>query len=265
MKTLSIFSKSWVRLSAMLLAGSLAFSSCNDDDDKKVDPQPSTVYGTSQAIGNGQARSYISLDASGKPTEIGMRVSEAGFTGLPTTGTMTTLALPAGDFKLPFNHLSFDWNPNGHEPAHVYDVPHFDVHFYMISEAEQMQIGLDDAKGDVFPATSMLPNGYMTAPNVAPGRTIPMMGRHWIDPTSHEYHGMAFTQTFIYGTYNGAVIFEEPMITKAYFEAKNTETFTLPQPATVAKTGVYYPTKYTIGYDAAAKEYVVKLHDMVLR
>jgi hypothetical protein len=33
----------------------------------------------------------------------------------------------------------------------------------------------------------------------------------------------------------------------------------------VAQTGVYYPTKYTIGYDATAKEYTIKLHDMVLR
>ncbi|QIX61276.1 hypothetical protein FY528_03530 [Hymenobacter lutimineralis] len=262
MKTPPLFPKTRLRLSLMLVVGSLAFGACTED---QVDPQPTTSYGATTAIGNGQARSYITMDASGKPTEIGMRVTEAGFAGLPATPGMSTLALPAGDFKLPFDHLSFDWNPNGHEPEHVYDLPHFDVHFYMVSMAERMKIELDDAKGDVLPAANLLPTGYATAPNVAPGRTIPMMGRHWIDPTSHEYHGMDFTQTFIYGSYNGAVIFEEPMITKAYFEAKKTETFALPQPAAVARTGVYYPTKYTIGYDAATKEYLVKLHDMVLR
>lgn len=256
----------------IFMVGSLAFTTaCNDDDDdNNTPPTPVTTYGDAVAVGNGTARSFITVDASGNPTEIGMRLTEAALTGLPATDTTPPawymLSLPANSTaKLPFNHLSLDWNPNGHEPAAVYGKPHFDAHFYMITMAERAQIGLDDANGDVLPAANLLPAGYQTAPNVAPGRTVPMMGRHWIDPNSHEYHGEDFTQTFIYGSYNGKVIFLEPMITKAYLEEKKTETFTLPRPEMVERTGLYYPTKYTIGYDAATKEYVIKLHDMELR
>ncbi|MEP6495442.1 MAG: hypothetical protein ABJF01_22335 [bacterium] len=39
-----------------------------------------------------------------------------------------------------FDHVVLDWNPAGHEPEHVYTLPHFDFHFYSVSEAEQMKI-----------------------------------------------------------------------------------------------------------------------------
>ncbi len=256
---------------AFILVGGASFTAaCNNNRDGNTLQTPVTTFGKAVTVGNGSARSFVTVDASGNPSEIGVRLTEAALTGLPTTDTNPpawfVLDLPANTTtKLPFNHLSFDWNPHGHEPAGVYDLPHFDVHFYMVSMAERMPITLDDAKGDIMPVANLLPAGYQTAPNVVPGRTVPMMGRHWVDPNSHEYHGAAFTQTFIYGSYNGKVIFLEPMATKAYLEQKKTETFPIPQPAVVAKTGVYYPTKYTIGYDAATKEYVVKLHDMVLR
>lgn len=232
-------------------------------------PQPSIDYGTAVAMGGGKAVGYIKSDASGNPTEIGVRFGEAALNGLPatpTTGTMYDIALPPSAAKTPFDHISFDWNPIGHEPAGVYSVPHFDAHFYMQTMSAQHAIGLDDPKGDIFPVAAMLPTGYSTPPNVVPGRTIPMMGRHWTDPTSPEYQpGGSFSSTFIYGTYDGHVTFLEPMFTKAMLT--NSVNFTAPikQPQTYEKSGKYYPTKYTISYDAAAKEYVISLSDMMLR
>ena len=254
------------RAATLLVAGLGLLTACGKNDDN---PQPTTDYGPAVTIGTGKAIGYIKSDASGNPTEIGVRFNEAALNGLPatpTTGTMYDVALPPSAAKTPFDHISFDWNPIGHEPAGVYSVPHFDAHFYMQTMSAQHAITLDDPKGDIFPATTKLPSGYSTPPNVVPGRTVPMMGRHWVDPTSPEYQpGGSFSSTFIYGTYDGRVTFLEPMFTKAMLT--NSVNFTAPikQPQVYEVSGKYYPTNYTIRYDAAAKEYVVSLTDMVLR
>jgi hypothetical protein len=33
-----------------------------------------------------------------------------------------------------------DWNPRGHIPDGVYTVPHFDVHFYLITREQREEI-----------------------------------------------------------------------------------------------------------------------------
>ncbi|WP_210520937.1 DUF5602 domain-containing protein [Hymenobacter terricola] len=246
------------------------FLACSKDDD--TPSQPSTVYGTTVQIGSGSARSFVSADASGKPTEIGVALTETALTNLPATpatGIMYDLALPgsgSATAQMPFDHISFDWNPNGHEPAPTYTLPHFDTHFYMIPMSVQHTITLDDPKGDNFPPATKLPTGYITPPNVVPGRTVPMMGRHWVDPTSGEYvPGGTFTQTFIYGTYDGHVAFMEPMFTKAILVPAVNVDLPVKQPAVYEVAGKYYPTKYTIRYDASTHEYIISMKEMVLR
>jgi hypothetical protein len=64
--------------------------------------------------------------------------------------------------------------------------------------------------------TEYVPAGYM----YAPGAEVPKMGAHWVDLSSHEFRGHAFTATYIYGSYDGRLIFEEPMVTKAFLETK---------------------------------------------
>jgi hypothetical protein len=71
------------------------------------------------------------------------------------------------------------------------------------------------------------------------------MGVHWLDFTSPELSGAQFTQTFIYGSYDGKVTFYEPMITEAFILANSGFVRTIPQPAKVQVTG-YYPTKMRI-------------------
>ena len=259
----------WCRSAALLALGMPLLLACSKDKDTPA--QPATTYGTSVTIGTGAARSFVSTDASGKPTEIGVAVNEAALASLPATpafGTMYDVPLPttSASTQLPFDHISFDWNPNGHEPAGVYTLPHFDAHFYMQPMAAQHAIILDDPKGDIFPATTKLPAGYSTPPNVVPSRTVPMMGRHWTDPTSPEYTpGTAFTHTFIYGTYDGHVTSIEPMFTKAILVSGVSIEKAIKQPAVYEVTGKYFPTKYTIRYDAGAKEYIISLKEMVMR
>jgi hypothetical protein len=56
------------------------------------------------------------------------------------------------------------------------------------------------------------------------------MGAHWADLLSPEFSGSPFTKTFILGTYDGKVIFWEPMITRAYLLTQPDEFVTVRQP-----------------------------------
>ena len=260
----------WGRSAALLAIGMPLLLACSKDS-ANPPAQPSTAYGPTVQVGTGMARSFVSADASGKPTEIGVALSETALASLPASpamGTMYDMVLPASSAaaQMPFDHLSFGWNPNGHEPIPIYGVPHFDAHFYLQSLAAQHTITLDDPKGDIFPATAKLPAGYITPPNVAPGRTVPMMGRHWVDPTSAEFTpGGSFSHTFIYGTYDGHVTFIEPMFTKALLITSVAIEQAIKQPAAYEVSGKYFPKKYAIRYDAGTKEYIIALKEMELR
>lgn len=267
----ALLSGRWCRSAALLALALPLFTACSKDDNNPVVTPPSITYGPTVAVGLGMARSFVAADANGKSTEIGVVLTKTALTGLPATpvfGTMYELALPnssGATAQMPFDHLSFDWNPNGHEPVGIYTIPHFDLHFYMISSAMQHAITLDDPKGDNLPGPAMLPAGYITPPNVAPGRTVPMMGRHWVDPTSPEYAvGGTFTHTFIYGSYDGHVTFIETMFTKALLVPSVSVDQAIKQPTTYEATGKYFPNRYTIRYNAETKEYIISLKDMTL-
>ena len=135
-------------------------------------------------------------------------------------------------------HVFLNWNPAGHEPPGIYDLPHFDFHFYLVPDAERVA-STDMAKINIQPAADYVPANHMA------GAPVPQMGLHWLDLASPELSGAKFTQTFIYGSYDGKVTFIEPMITKEFL--LNTTNFerSIPQPAKYQRAG-YYPTKMRI-------------------
>jgi hypothetical protein len=225
------------------------------------------VVGETKPQGNGQVRSWVSLDASGNPTAIGLTFTEAALSGLPAEpppgaeGTELSLNFPAqaGAFK----HVMLNWNPHGHPPAKVYDVGHFDFHFYTITEAERVGItakGDDLVKAKKEPAKEFVPEGYIHIPD----SEIPRMGSHWVNPLSKELQGSAFTTTFLYGSYDGNMIFAEPMIAKSFLETKTNVTERIKLPAKYARNA-YYPTSYSVKYDPVTREYTVALEGMTLR
>ena len=254
------------RIAPIALLGSLLLGACDDDD--KQFSAPATTYGKSVTIGQGSARAYVISSADGTPTEVGFRMSEGALNGLPTAaGTMYMydLDLPAAASSTPFDHVSFNWNPYGHDPLAVYGAPHFDAHFYIQPHAEQHTITQDDPKGDIKPDSTLLPVDYVPTPDGTPNRTVEMEGRHWIDRTSPELYGAAFSNTFIYGSYNGHVTFLEPMLLKSLLTPAVNISAAIKQPQAYEAKGKYYPTKYTITYDATTKEYVIALREMVRR
>lgn len=251
------------RLSLLLasLAVLAVFAGCSDTASPT---KAGTFNGPSVTVGNGTANSWVTLDADGNPTSVGVTVTAAGLDNLPSAETAYVLAMPAQASATAYNHIGFDWNPHGHEPPGIYDTAHFDVHFYHISSTERDAISpADSVSGAAQPAADAIPAGYIT-----PGGIVPGMGIHWIDPTSPELsptNPMPFDKTLIYGFWAGKLIFTEPMITVAYLKTKPNVTVDLKLPTTYPKTGVYYATKYSVKYDSSKDAYVISLDGLVKR
>jgi hypothetical protein len=228
-----------------------------------------TRLGPPTRVGQGTARAFVTLDPAGAPAAIGVVLTEAALKGLPPEpppgedGWEYVLRLPREAKAAGYDHVGLDWNPHGHIPPGVYTVPHFDVHFYRIDgidEAARARItakGADLERAHKQPAPDLMPAGYV----LPPGTEVPRMGAHAIDPAGGEFHGQGFTKTFIYGFYDGQLVFIEPMVAKAFLEAHPDVTDPVAVPRRYAAPG-YYPTRYSVRYDAARKTYSVTLEDL---
>jgi hypothetical protein len=71
------------------------------------------------------------------------------------------------------------------------------------------------------------------------------MGAHYVDVTSGEFQGKTFTETFLFGSFDGKVTFYEPMITLDFLKKNSNYVREIPQPEKVQKTS-WYPTKMKI-------------------
>ena len=246
---------------ALAIIGSSVMLACSDS----TNPTSQIRYGATLPFAQGTARTFVELDASGAPSALGIALTEGGLSGLPATSStpsptalMVTLPLPAEASGIGFDHAELGWNPQGHEPPQLYGQPHFDAHFYMVSQATQMAILPNDpqfaAKAANFPVADLVPATYVPPPGVAAASAIPQMGLHWSSINSPELTGHPFTSTLIFGSWDGKFIFVEPMVTKAFLETHPNATTSIPQPARWSSAG-RYPTTYTVSYDASAKEY----------
>lgn len=224
--------------------------------------------GPATLMGNGTVHGFINIGKDGKPTSIGATFSELALENLPEKGEggmgpefLVTLPEAAG--KTPFNHIGIDWNAKGHEPKGIYDVPHFDFHFYMVTPPERGKMKLENGGIEKFrklPPAPVIPRGYI----FAPGTEVPYMGAHWVDPTSPELSGKPFTSTFIYGSYDGKSVFIEPMITLAFIQSKPEFRAPIKQSDLVDKAG-FYPTEYSLTYNPQRREYTVAMENFVWR
>lgn len=256
-------------LPALVLGAAALFTGCTDDEGTNPTSQAKTVYADTAVIGTGRAVSWIKYDDAGKPTSLGVTIDSAGLASLPAapvTGTPYVLNLSADAIAITgYNHIGLDWNPMGHPPDSIYTVPHFDAHFYMISEAERAAINpADTAKAFATPGADYVPAGYTRIPG-APIEIVPQMGEHWLDLTSHELTDHNFDHTMIFGFWNGSLIFTEPMFTTAYLQTKPTLSLALPQPAKYPKTGRYYATLYSIRHDASTNTWSVSLDGLTMK
>lgn len=218
-----------------------------------------TFYSKTVPVGNGIARAWIKADKAGNPLEVGINLSANALNGLPDHMSHYVLELPKNKGMNFYKHVLIDWNPAGHEPPEIYDLPHFDFHFYTISSDERMTIpGMDPPYMDPAPADQYLPPMHMQLEGL-----VPAMGAHWVNMLSPELPPTmeTFTQTFIWGSYQGEFVFWEPMVTRDYLLTKPDQVFPVPQPAAYQRDG-WYPLNYKISYSGKPNEFTIALTDL---
>lgn len=109
------------------------------------------------------------------------------------------------------------------------------------------------------PAAEFVPSGYVA------GNAIVQMGMHWTDPAAPERNGQPFIHAFVYGSYDGTFMLNEPMVTKAFLETKPAAVVIPLKLPTQFAIHRYQATSYTIAYNAADKEYRIAQTGLVER
>ena len=228
-----------------------------------------TFYGPQVQMGNGHARSWINISHDGTPLAIGVEMTDGALQGLPqdpknfAASTFVLRLHQKAKGITPFDHIVLNWNVHGHEPQGTYDIPHFDFHFYKISLADQLAIPPYEVASAGFnnePPPGFMPPFYLHTPG-----GVPQMGAHWVDPLSDEFHDHLFTYTFIYGSYNGHVTFEEPMVTLSMLQSGITVHKDIRQPLHFDPANTNYPERYNIWQDNANNRHYLSLDNMIWR
>ncbi|MBI3546934.1 MAG: hypothetical protein HY081_10180 [Gammaproteobacteria bacterium] len=258
---------------------------------------PCATYGDKRSIGDGYFQSYVQLDPDGLPWGIGFEFPKSTLNKLPAlrhdglscfdingdgkltidpapgvaqecaNGHERVLDLPLLAKIAPFKMALVNWQPYGHGPVGVYDVGHFDFHFYIQDIIARNFIrvgpcGLVTNCDDYATARKPVPAQYMHADFVDIGAVATRMGNHLVDTTSGEYHGQPFGESFAFGSYDGKVTFWEPVISKPYLEALPFVCKEIKQPQAYQESG-YYPKRYCIRYRAKRQDYTVSLENFV--
>ena len=252
-----------------------------------------SYLGPEQAIGGGTARPFVTFASDGAPTAVGVRLSAGALDGLPAAHNTHSrcfdvdgngshdahecigdeervLELPAGlwrDTGLPFKWITLNWNADGHLNS-PYAHPHFDFHFFAVERQriEAIRAGscaeLVDCE-DFKRASRPVPPLYLPEGHIDVGAVVPRMGNHLLDSRSPELKDHAhFTRTFIYGAYDGELIFWEPMITLDVLRAATDECFEIRQPRAFRQAG-YYPTQWCLRHEAESDARTVTLERFV--
>jgi hypothetical protein len=198
--------------------------------------------------------------------DIGALVPVASIEAAPKDAAMswppapvTALALPAAaQQRTGLTHLTVFWEPMGHPPG-PYLTPHFDFHFYTVSQDQRLTMDCADlskpaelAAGYSLPDVALPPPmATMTGTSTLVGLCVPQMGMHSLLTSELESTGL-FRGTMVIGYYQGKPIFLEPMITQAMLMERRG--FDLPIPSIPGIAG-NQPRVFRAEYDEQQKAY----------
>jgi hypothetical protein len=274
----------------------LLFSGPAADQAAAVAPAARLLGGQTD-LGKGTASAYAELNGLDQPQSIGVVFSAAALDTLPMGGSdyhhcfdrnqdgtidrateclhsyEHVLPLPdavARRADVPFKWVLLNWNPAGHIPHGVYDVPHFDVHFFMepIADIFALQSGAcgpEFIRCDQFAiAKQPVPPDYIHPDFQDVDGVVPAMGNHLVDLTGPEFHKQPFTRSFIFGSYGGRITFWEEMVAHRTLAAKPQSCSPIKQPKAVATSG-FYPTVSCLRYEASTGETTVSLERFAFR
>ena len=279
-----------VPFAAMILAGCASLG-------RGAGAPPARHLGGQVGLGKGTVSSYAEVNRQGEPTAIGVVFSPTALDGLPASGSDLhhcfdrnkdgavqpatecietyeyVVPLPdavARRADVPFKWVLLNWNPMGHIPPGIYDVPHFDVHFYMEPIANVFSVqdgpcGPEFVRCDHFEVGKQpVPSNYVHPDFHNVDAVVPAMGNHLVDLTGPEFNKQPFTRSFIFGIYGGKVTFYEEMVSRATLLNKPRSCVPIKSPKAVAASG-FYPTVSCLRHDAATGETTVSLETFVLR
>lgn len=240
---------------------------------------PGRYLGEAQSLGNGTIQTFVETHADGTPATIGVEMTAAALVGLPekrndfsrcydvdgdgALGPMECegdeerkLDLPAeaANMDLPFTWAGVNYNPEGHIPEN-WAVPHFDFHFYMVSQEAVKNIrtgscGILMNCDDFAIATKPVEARFVPPDYINIGAAVSEMGNHLLDSTSPQA-GPPFAKAehiMVFGAWDGHITFLEPMITMEVLASNPNACFAIKQPEAY-EIGGYYPTEYCIRSD----------------
>jgi hypothetical protein len=244
---------------SILAAVSLSFASV------ALAADPVVFTGAPVPVGNGTARVEVIANGMNEPESVSVVMTKDALQGLPAVqGNQMvwefSLPMPGTGPRTGYDHVVLDWNPAGHIPDGVYNVPHFDVHFYLISNGEREAITFHGEGRELAmaaPDPQLVPAGYV----IPPAAAVDRMGMHGLDPAGHEFNGQPFTHNFIYGYYKGELMFVEPMVSLAFLESLPEMTSAVKKPQRYSYPA-WYPATYRIGFDAGKGEYTIALQNL---
>jgi hypothetical protein len=153
-----------------------------------------------------------------------------------------------------------NYNAFGHAPEGVWNVAHFDNHFYVqdadviwdelipgscleLCDCEAAKKALAPVNDDHFPRG----DDWLWTGDIG---CVPRMGDHYISPSlfaEFELGSDAFKQTLLWGRYNGLVSFHDLMVTLAYIKSAPTfkECHLFEQPTRYERGGAW-PTRQCV-------------------
>ncbi|MET7637296.1 hypothetical protein [Streptomyces sp. NPDC005438] len=228
------------------------------------------------SLGDGTVETLYAADSAKHPQALAVRVDAAAMKSLPgepthdgqtcfdtdgdgidlekdcASGHERVLWFPKLD-GLPFSWLMFNWQKNGHGPEHVFDQPHFDLHFFMQDFSARNQIRTGSCNLVINCDDDKTAKKEVPAPYAPEGWGLPgaagRMGNHIIDPNAAPANGGKFDQAFAYGTWNGHISFWEPVINRDWVvkEKPAEDCRAIPQTPEVEVTG-YYPEQMCTRY-----------------
>jgi len=233
-------------------------------------PPIKLVFGDPDVVDGNLVVSWARVHEDHGVKEVGVTIPVAVFDDMPVdgdgpAGAIASLAFPRlVQEQTFFNHFELQSEPEGHvaPPGSVNPdrnrVPHFDFHFYGVSEDVVWDIPLVRPPSLALPSipAARLPEGY-----TQPGFSQLQMGRHssplWslLDPDPLSTIMIVGFPPAVEGLPDPTQMhFLEPMASRAFLLERDDFELPVPMPAEFGRE-MRYPTKFVAEYDADLDAY----------
>ena len=220
------------------------------------------MAGAEAAFGGGTVSTWALLDDDGTVLEVGVNLTAAALDEAAESEHVHVAFPEQVVDQTFFDHFVIDFESGGHPPG-PYLVPHFDFHFYGITNETQLAIDClaeplpeGNAAGEPAMGNDYMPDMYMIPgtgleTDDPPGTCVPEMGVHAVDLTSGELapeDPTEFTISYILGYHMGALAFIEPMMSQAYLATRPEISAAVKGPAKLGWSTMW-PTQFDASYD----------------